>query len=789
MIDSLAIAKSGLAAAKTAVTNLSNNIANADTPGYKKRVISLSEISYRSPDNIGGGVQIQGIDRITSEYMRNGLIDRTSKTSYYTELSQKLEATENILKEADNSGFSKSLNGYFESLESLRMNPTSEIFKDQLLTNGDVLVKNLKSNYQQIESLQESIENDLDQSVTKVNDILNSIKRINIQMSKSTEDTNSLLDKRDNLERELSELVDISVTKEYDNYELKIGDSIAIHRTNARDIATLTEKEKQIDKFTVVGKEDTGRETARDALKYTVDSENQSFKERVYEIGDVVSIKINDTYEIKATIGEAILDANGDPVDINNGKEPINIITKDNLTRAMVYKVNHDTKASEVVSAYNGNYYSDENGDIKTSDDKDNFLRLDSKVEGIEGKFEAKINVQHPDYKDSLKFQKNSETGAVEERTYEDGDKVEVKIGDKVVTVTIGEEVDFNDVPGDTEVDNKIVTRDNITEALTHKIRQSDANGLIEGVYSGDYKIDPLTGDKIEVDDTEGEKYLNIELKNNNTDVEIRIIKKPDEPAEGEDPVLKDPIIIGNPKLTEKIENNAIYKNEYQSKEASTNTYLTAHNNKINLNHGSIKTDLENISSDSPENYLQKYLDTLDAFARSMSDVAEGFMKDNEGNYTYGENASKDSVENYKNEYVKINLFEGSDVKSLKFNSSSVNEFNEEKLNYLATLQWKKDISFKEGSQNSEDENAVSFQKYYENFRLIVSKDKADSDDIKNTQETVKNSMAESFNLLTKVNKDEEMINLMKFQAAYSANAKIITTVDQMLDTLLSIKR
>ncbi|MBP6498279.1 MAG: hypothetical protein KA253_06360, partial [Campylobacteraceae bacterium] len=35
---------------------------------------------------------------------------------------------------------------------------------------------------------------------------------------------------------------------------------------------------------------------------------------------------------------------------------------------------------------------------------------------------------------------------------------------------------------------------------------------------------------------------------------------------------------------------------------------------------------------------------------------------------------------------------------------------------------------------------------------------------------------------------DEELANLMKFQTAYSANAKIITTIDQMLDTLLGIK-
>jgi flagellar hook-associated protein 1 FlgK len=38
------------------------------------------------------------------------------------------------------------------------------------------------------------------------------------------------------------------------------------------------------------------------------------------------------------------------------------------------------------------------------------------------------------------------------------------------------------------------------------------------------------------------------------------------------------------------------------------------------------------------------------------------------------------------------------------------------------------------------------------------------------------------------VNIDEELISLMKFQTGYNANAKVISTIDQMLDVLLGIK-
>lgn len=42
---------------------------------------------------------------------------------------------------------------------------------------------------------------------------------------------------------------------------------------------------------------------------------------------------------------------------------------------------------------------------------------------------------------------------------------------------------------------------------------------------------------------------------------------------------------------------------------------------------------------------------------------------------------------------------------------------------------------------------------------------------------------------ISKVSTDEEMTNLIKYQSAYSAAAKIITTVDKMMETLLGIKR
>ncbi len=51
------------------------------------------------------------------------------------------------------------------------------------------------------------------------------------------------------------------------------------------------------------------------------------------------------------------------------------------------------------------------------------------------------------------------------------------------------------------------------------------------------------------------------------------------------------------------------------------------------------------------------------------------------------------------------------------------------------------------------------------------------------------NAILQSYESISKVNIDEEMVNLIKFQTAYGASAKIITTIDQMMDTLLGLKQ
>ncbi len=56
-------------------------------------------------------------------------------------------------------------------------------------------------------------------------------------------------------------------------------------------------------------------------------------------------------------------------------------------------------------------------------------------------------------------------------------------------------------------------------------------------------------------------------------------------------------------------------------------------------------------------------------------------------------------------------------------------------------------------------------------------------------QQVVASSLQDRFDAQTGVNIDDELSNLLLLQNAYSANARVITTITQLFDVLMSIGR
>ena len=629
MLSTLNVSQTGLNAAKIAVENVSNNIANENTPGYKKRVVQISELEQMDARFAGRGVNVDGTFRITSQYVYDKLISENSKLNYYDKLSNMLGNVESVFKETTDSGFTADLNRYYQSVENLRSNPNSQIYKTAVQNQGKILVESLQNLYTSIEKQQEGEKKELYSNVEGVNSILKEIGLLNERIQKFGEN-NDLLDKRDQLELELSGYVDVSVSRDSGYYELKIGGETAISgNTNVRTLEVKEEETLQKDKFTLVDSS-VNPSIVYDALKNNNDA---TFSSKTYNNGDIVTYKLNNESEVSVTIGESIsMDWDGD------GSVTTEAVTTSNLTRALVYKINSNPDMKDLVTAYNGDYSIDANGNKITKNSQDNFLRIESNAGGITNEFDARISIQNFD-----------DSGT----------------------------------------------------AVSEEARES------------------------------------------------------------------------------------IYRNESSSTNPESKVYVAIYDREVSVKNGIIRAQVENLSSDSPNNKFQVYLDKLDAFAQTLADISDKYIKTGTDSYIYGEAASDESL----GTITSIGLFSGSSIKTLKFNDSLVNELSQEKLDYLATIQWKEDLSYDGKGQNFSVTSEASLSEFFRDLRVTISADKESVTFLKDTQAGVKMSIQSSYDQLTKVDKDEEMLDLMKFQAAYTANAKIITAIDEMLQTLLGLKR
>lgn len=629
MLSTLNVSYTGLNAAKSAVENVSNNIANENTPGYKKRVVEFSEIGQMDSMLAGRGVSVDGVYRVTSQYLYDKLMNENSKSNYYDKLSSMLGNVESVFAETDESGFSANLNRYFQAVENLRTNPNSEIYKSQLKNEGIILVDSIKNIYSTIEKQQEAEKTELNTNVEKINSLLKEIGDVNDKIIKYPTATNDLYDKRDQLELELSKYADISVSRDDDFYELKIGDSVAIsNNTIVRTIDVMENQSQQIDKFNHIDYDpSTNVFTTYDSLKY-----NDDFSSKNLDTNDVITYKLNNQYEVSVTIGESItMDWDGDGIDTTE------VVTESNLTRAMVHKINSNANLKDFVTAYNGDYSIDSNGNKITNNNQDNFLRIESNFPGKDNSFEGRVSIT---------------------------------------------------------------------------------------------KVDDINSSILE-------------------------------------------------------DRESVYKNENESSDAQTEVTIGIYEREITLKNGVIKAQVDNLSTTSANNKFQTYLDKLDSFAATLSDVTDKYIKTGTNEYIYGEAGVDEKIGTINS----IGLFSGSSVKTLNFNSNSVNDLNQEKLDYLATIQWKSNLSFDGKGQNVTSTNDTSLLEFYRELRVGVSADKENANFLLETQDNITQSVKSSYDNLVKVDKDDELLDLMKFQAAYTANAKIVTAIDEMIQTLLGLKR
>ncbi|MDL0088365.1 flagellar hook-associated protein FlgK [Campylobacter gastrosuis] len=111
---------------------------------------------------------------------------------------------------------------------------------------------------------------------------------------------------------------------------------------------------------------------------------------------------------------------------------------------------------------------------------------------------------------------------------------------------------------------------------------------------------------------------------------------------------------------------------------------------------------------------------------------------------------------------------------------------NNEVANKMVQLQYDELKFFSNGiAQNRDD----TIEGYYRFLTTDIASDTESNNNIHSTNTSLYKTAEQEFQSISGVDTNEELTNLIRFQSSYGAAAKIVTTVNQMLETLLTLKQ
>ena len=156
----------------------------------------------------------------------------------------------------------------------------------------------------------------------------------------------------------------------------------------------------------------------------------------------------------------------------------------------------------------------------------------------------------------------------------------------------------------------------------------------------------------------------------------------------------------------------------------------------------------------------------------------------------------EDKGTNFAGAFSVGGFFSGSDASDIRIKDSLLNDpstvraskngvdSGNDMANQIIQLQYNK-VSFynKDGTIDE-----LTMEEYYRKFTGQIASDGENNNVIHKSNMTLYNSVYAEYQSKSGVNTNEELAALIQWQSSYGAAAKIVSTVDQMLDTLLGLK-
>jgi flagellar hook-associated protein 1 len=235
----------GLSAIQARTATTSNNIANANTPGYAEQQANLAE-AVSSPltgarGSIGGGVYLVSVTQARDQLVEAQLPTAFSNSSSSTAESSAL-ASVSAFDNGGSGSLSDAISAFYSSLTALAQNPGDTGLRQSAVQSAAWLASTFNTTSAELEQARTGIDASVTDSVQQINSTLAQVAALNKRIA--TEEAsggtpNDLLDQRHNLMDQAAQLIGAQqVPDAYGNISLVLPGGTTL--VSASSAATLT---------------------------------------------------------------------------------------------------------------------------------------------------------------------------------------------------------------------------------------------------------------------------------------------------------------------------------------------------------------------------------------------------------------------------------------------------------------------------------------------------------------------------------------------------------------------
>src|SRR5581483_518007 len=203
---------------QAALSIISSNVANAQTPGYVEQSPTQIEVSSGGD---GSTVQMTGVNRTLDLFIQNQLRTETAGSGYANQMANILGQLQSVYGTPGGDGtLETALSNFTTALQSLSTNPGNQSSQNVALSAAQSLAAQLNTTTQGIQTLRTNVDQDLGTLASQANTDLTQIANINTKLqglSPTDPQAATLMDQRDSAINDISKMTDLRVVTDPSN--------------------------------------------------------------------------------------------------------------------------------------------------------------------------------------------------------------------------------------------------------------------------------------------------------------------------------------------------------------------------------------------------------------------------------------------------------------------------------------------------------------------------------------------------------------------------------------------